>query len=138
MLPFIALAIATVSNVAALCPGTTTPEVNACLNARLAEDDAMLNLYYRAAIKRSGGGELAAQLIQAERSWIAYRDAECGSVFGFWKGGTIRTSMEIDCRIRLTGLRTYAIWRDWLTCPDSTPPLLPRPDIGAVLSDRRY
>jgi uncharacterized protein YecT (DUF1311 family) len=138
MLPFFAFAVAAVPNIAAPCPGTSTPEVDACLNARLAECDAILNLYYRAALKRAGDGELAPKLIQAERSWIAYRDAECGSVFDFWKGGTIRTSMEIDCRIRLTGLHTYVIWRDWLTYPDSTPSLLPRPDIGDVVSDRRH
>lgn len=137
MLTLFALAVA-VSNVAP-CSGTSTLEVNACFDARFKETDANLNRYFQAALRRAKkerGGKTAQRLIQAERSWMAYRDAECASVFDFWSGGTIRVSMELDCRIRLTQLRTYAIWRDWLTFPNSTPPLLPRPDVESVTSQR--
>jgi uncharacterized protein YecT (DUF1311 family) len=137
MLSFIALALA-VTNTAP-CPGISTPQVNACFDARFKESDAILNRYFQVALKRArkaSGGDTAHRFIQAERSWVAYRDAECGSVFDYWSGGTIRVTMELECRIRLTRLRTYAIWRDWLTYADSTPPLLPRPDVEAVTSER--
>jgi uncharacterized protein YecT (DUF1311 family) len=137
MLSSFVLALAASS--AAPCPGTSTMQVNACLEARLTESDAILNRYFQVALKRvrkEDGGATARRFIQAERSWVAYRDAECASVFDYWSGGTIRVGMEVDCRIRLTGLRTYAIWRDWLTYADSTPPLLPRPDVEGATSER--
>lgn len=129
------LAIATAASNVAACSGSTAVEVNACLDARFNDSDAILNHYFQTALarinKESGRGT-AQRFVQAEQSWIAYRDAECGSVFDSWKGGTIRVSMEVDCRIRLTQLRTYAIWRDWLTYPDNSRALLPRPEIEPV------
>jgi uncharacterized protein YecT (DUF1311 family) len=137
MVSFLPLAIA--ASASAMCPGATAIDVNACFEARLKATDANLNRYYQAALRRArneSGDDAARKLIQAERSWIAYRDAECGSVFDYWSGGTIRVSKELDCRIRLTMLRTFTIWRDWLTYADSTPPLLPRPDAQSVTSER--
>ena len=136
MLNIIALAIAATN---APCPGSSTIDVNACLDARVNESDRVLNRYFQTALKRArkeNGREAAQRFIQAERLWIAFRDAECASVFDRWRGGTIKVSMELQCRIRLTRVRTYTIWRDWLTFPDSTPPLLPRPNIESVASER--
>src|SRR4051812_47978458 len=65
------------------CPDTSTLLVNACFEARFNEADAILNRYYHAALKRArqeSGGATAQRFIQAERSWVAYRDAECRSV----------------------------------------------------------
>jgi uncharacterized protein YecT (DUF1311 family) len=136
MVSFIALALAVE---AAPCPGASTMQVNACFDARLKKSDAVLNQYFQVALKRArreSGGDTAQRFIRAERSWVAYRDSECASVFDYWSGGTIRVTMERDCRIRLNLLRTYAIWSDWLTYPDSTPPLLPRPDVKSITSQR--
>jgi uncharacterized protein YecT (DUF1311 family) len=130
--------VAAASTMSGSCPGQTTLQVNACFGARLTESDRALNRYNQAALKRARqqkGSETAHQLMQSERSWVAYRNAECGSVFDYWRGGTIRVSSELDCRILLTRLRTYAIWRDWLTYPDNTPPLLPRPNIGPATAE---
>lgn len=85
--------------------------------------------------REEGGATAAKGLVQAEGSWISYRDTECSAAYEKYRGGTIRTSMEIRCLIRLTRLRTYMIWRNWLTYPDSTPPLLSRPAIDNALSD---
>jgi hypothetical protein len=73
-------------------------------------------------------------LVRAERSWVAYRTSECGAVYENWIGGSIRGSMALNCQIRLTRMRTYTIWLHWLTYIDSTPPILPRPNIESVLS----
>jgi uncharacterized protein YecT (DUF1311 family) len=137
MLSPLLLAAAAASS-AAPCPGTTTIEVNACLNARLERSDATLNHYYQTALERitkENGSKPAQEFIKAERSWISYRDSECASAFDRYDG-TIRVSVGLECSIRLTRLRTYSIWRDWLTYPDSTPPLLPRPNVESVLSGR--
>ena len=137
MLTLLALALAHSPNPTA-CAGTTTIDVNECLNDRLARSDAVLSRYYKLALSRIGrenGNKAAREFVKAERSWIAYRDSECTSAFDRY-GGTIRVSVELDCRIRLTTLRTYAIWRDWLTYPDSTRALLPRPNVESVLSGR--
>lgn len=122
-----------------ICPGTTTPEVNACQKAKFDQADADLNRYYKAALKRlqkNNEPKVAQGLVQAQRTWISYRDAECGAVFDNWSGGTIRVSMEFDCQTRLTRLRSYAIWKNWLTFMDSTPPILPRPAIEPAITDR--
>jgi uncharacterized protein YecT (DUF1311 family) len=137
MLSLLALAAA-VSDVPS-CPGISTLEVNACLGRRFRDSDAVLNRYYLSALKRIGRddhGNTRKEFIRAERAWVAYRDSECGSVFNYWKGGTIRVSMEIDCDIRLTELRTFTIWLNWLTYPDGTPPLLPRPNVESATRAR--
>jgi len=121
------------------CPGSSTPEIDACLAGRFDKADAVLNRYYKAAITRlRDEREIASEqkLVQAERSWVAYRTSECGAVYENWIGGGIRGSMAFECQIRLTRMRTYTIWRHWLTYRDSTPPLLPRPDIEGILSVR--
>jgi uncharacterized protein YecT (DUF1311 family) len=121
------------------CPGATTPEIDACQKATYDRADAELNRYYRAAmarVRKEQSAEIADDLVASQRSWIAYRDAECKAVFANWSGGTIRVSMELDCETRLTQFRTFAIWKNWLTYMDSTPPALPRPAIESALTRR--
>ena len=123
----------------AACPGATTIAINACRKARSDAADAEMNRYYQAALKRLRSERedtVATALVKAQRSWLVYRDAECGAVFDYWSGGTIRASMELACETRLTELRTYALWQHWLTYMDSTPPILPRPRVESVLSER--
>jgi len=115
---------------AAPCPGSTTREVEQCLAADLARADAELNRYYAAAVRRLTDERQPAALAKlrvSERAWIQHRDAECDAVWEYWKGGTIRGTFSTECRVRLTRDRTMAIWSNWLTYVDSTPPLLPRP-----------
>lgn len=122
------------------CSGDTTPEVNACLVSEYSRADADLNKYYKAAIDQARAytdRNSLKGLINAQRAWITYRDSECHAAVGKYRGGTIVNSMETSCLIRTTRIRTYLIWRNWLTFVDSMPPLLPRPDTSSVLSDGR-
>lgn len=122
------------------CSGDTTPEVNACLGSEYSQADMFLNKYYKAAIQQAKtykGGNTVKDLINAQRAWIKYRDSECHAAADKYRGGTIASSMETSCLIRTTRIRTYLIWRNWLTFVDSTPPLLPRPDTNSALSDGR-
>jgi uncharacterized protein YecT (DUF1311 family) len=131
MLAILALAIAAAAAPSVShCPGSSTAEIDACLADRFSKADAELNRYYQAAIASEQ------MLVRAERSWVAYRTSECGAVYENWIGGSIRGSMALNCQTQLTHMRTYTIWRHWLTYMDSTPPLLPRPDIESVLSVR--
>ena len=136
---FLALALSAAS--ADPCAAaTTTLEINACLATQAQAVEADLNRYYSAAVKRlraekGTGAKALPKLVQAERSWLAYRDAECGAVETWWEEGTIRASMALTCRMSLTRLRIFSIWRDWLTYEDSTPPILPRPDLKPVLAE---
>jgi uncharacterized protein YecT (DUF1311 family) len=124
------IALALLLAAAAPCPGSSTREIEQCLAADLAKADAELNRYYAAATRRlTGEQQLAAlaKLRSSERAWIQHRDAECDAVWEFWKGGTIRGTFSGECRLRLTRERTMAIWSNWLTYVDSTPPFLPKP-----------
>ena len=112
------------------CPGSTTRDVEQCLAAGLARADAELNRYYAATVARltrDGDTTSLAKLRASERAWIAYRDAECDAVYDWWKGGTIRGTMSLECRTSITKARTLEVWRNWLTFADTTPPVLPRP-----------
>jgi uncharacterized protein YecT (DUF1311 family) len=122
------------------CDGTTI-EVNACLGKVLDAVEAEHLKYAaaaRARLKRAaesvgpderGLREAPADFEKAETAWAAYRDAECGAVYAYYSSGTIRESMDLTCELRLTRLHTHAIWSEWLTYVDSTPPLLPEPPI---------
>jgi len=143
-LPSILVALALAASPAAPDPcanAVTTLEINTCLASQAAAVEADLNRYYNAAVKRlrAEKGEsvtkVLPELIRAEKAWLAYRDAECGAVETYWEGGTIRGSMVLTCRMSVTRLRIFSIWRDWLTYMDSTPPDLPRPDLKPVLSE---
>lgn len=139
VLAVVAFAALLSSAPATTCQGDTTVELNACAAAALKAEEATLARYVEAArerlaqsVKDAGDTDLgpAAALKgfdAAEGGWRAYRDAECGAVYAYWSGGTIRTLQAIDCRIYQARLRTHAVWRHWLTYADSTPPVLPEP-----------
>lgn len=137
-MPLFALALFLQSAALASCPGDDTPSINACASADFDAADAELNRYYEVAMRRlrsEGESATAKELVEAQRAWIQYRDAECGGVYQNWSGGSIRTLMGITCQRRLTKLRTYVIWSHWLTYMDSTPSILPRPDVASVVQD---
>ncbi len=137
-------ALALASAPAPSCPNAgTTVEVNQCLGAALKGFDGEMKRYSEAAVKRlraeqrPAADDALSGLVRAEEAWRAYRDAECGALQTYWREGTIRTSVELECRIRLTRWRTFSLWRDWLTYPDSTPAILPRPDLADLVSEQR-
>lgn len=114
------------------CEGSTTRDVEQCLAAEFARADAVLNRYYAAAVGRLTKKRAMTALTKlraSERAWITYRDAECAAVYEWWKEGTIHGAMALGCQTRVTKARTMAVWQNWLTYADNTPPLLPMPDI---------
>jgi uncharacterized protein YecT (DUF1311 family) len=61
------------------CPGTSTAEIVACLDARAAAWDRRLNAAYAALLARlaADGRGRDETLRAAQRLWVPYRDANC-------------------------------------------------------------
>ena len=140
----ILLALAAAASTTSPCAAAvTTIDINTCLAKQQDVVEAQLNRYYGAAVKRlraekvqdDGAAKALPILIQGQRAWLAYRDGECGAIEAYWSGGTIRTAKALTCRLSLTRLRVFSIWRDWLTYEDSSPPILPRPDLTPVINE---
>lgn len=118
--------------VAPCAAAVTTIDLNACLAGR--RDAAMHEVErYRAAARarlvgeNPGDGALFAAFDAAQAAWLAYQSRQCATVAILWQGGSIRGAMALGCAIRMAQLRTHELWHDWLTYPDTTPPLLPEP-----------
>jgi len=109
------------------CDGSTI-EMNECVAAVLERSTARKNRYLAAAVARHNDQtELVAQIKASDAAFTRYADTECGAIYEAWKEGSIRTIMDLSCRIARTDERTRVIWRNWLTYMDSTPPDLPEP-----------
>jgi uncharacterized protein YecT (DUF1311 family) len=109
------------------CDGTTMEMVR-CLDKRGEEADAELTKYLAAAQARINGSlDAKPDLAHAQAAWSDYRHAHCGDVYDFWREGSIRGPAAAACYLEITRRRTHEVWSDYLTFPDSTPPLLPEP-----------
>ena len=122
----------------ALCQDGATPAINACAKEHDRRAEAELTRYLAAAVKRlnaeiAEGGDTTtsraalAGLEASQKAWQAYQKAECQAVYDWWSGGTIRGLMYSNCLQGLAEARSLWIWQTWLTYPDSTPPLMPKP-----------
>lgn len=61
--------------------GQSTIGMIECAGAELKLQDARLNRAYREALQRLDQPRQKAALKKAQRAWIAYRDADCASVY---------------------------------------------------------
>jgi len=90
----------------AACPGETQLEMNQCAARSYQAADATLNAVWpqaKAAMDRLGAGQL---LLDAQRKWIAYRDAACAAEQAQFEGGSIAPLIYFICMQRLTERRT--------------------------------
>lgn len=123
---------------ASLCrKASTTIEINDCLNGEVAKATKTLDRY-RAAARRQIAADgpardVLAAFNAADRAWRVFEKASCDAVYEQWKEGTIRGAVYAMCELRLTRIQTHGVWHDWLTYPDSTPPVLPEPVIETDL-----
>jgi uncharacterized protein YecT (DUF1311 family) len=130
--------------------GGNTLEMNECMSRDLDVAEAKLQLYLATARERFVRGvndefnddDAAAkkaailEFDETQKSWVAFRDKHCNSVYYEWKGGSIRGIMYRGCMIQMTEIRTRLIWQEWLTYQDSTPPILPAPPTGFERSEK--
>lgn len=92
--------------------GETTPGISACLQGEAQVWDDLLNAQYKGARARmlaQGGTDLADQLLEAQRAWIAFRDADCGLTYAVWGAGSTRTVMASDCYLHKTAQRALEL-----------------------------
>jgi uncharacterized protein YecT (DUF1311 family) len=85
----------------------TTYDMSVCLSKIHDKIDAELNTTYKTALSmtKKFGGEDVENLKDAERKWIAYRDAACKAEYGLWGGGSGGPNARTICVIRLTRQR---------------------------------
>jgi uncharacterized protein YecT (DUF1311 family) len=98
-----------------VCDGNTA-EVTACLVERYKRADGDLNAVYQKAIKSAtkyGPADLA-NLKDAQRKWIAYRDAVCEAEFALYHGGTAGGPSKFACLWRITDQRTHDLKEAYL------------------------
>lgn len=92
--------------------GSTTIGITDCIGAETAIWDAALNETYqqvRDNFERVGGEDLTISLRDAQRAWIAFRDAECAMQYQKWIEGSIRTVVAATCRMRMTAHRALTL-----------------------------
>ncbi len=107
----------------------TTYDFNICGSREAERARAEMQRYFDAAkvrIQREGSKALTA-LEEAQSAWRSYQEKHCAAIYVRWQGGTIRGPASVQCSVDLTRQRTHQLWADYLTYPDSTPPILPEP-----------
>ena len=116
----------------------STLDVNACGAEYSRRADRELDRYLATARKNLAeelSGEFAdpaaksalAEFNAAQKTWEAFRKAECSATYSRYMGGTIRGSMYEGCWREVTEARTHQVWLNWLQFMDRTPPLMPEP-----------
>ena len=108
----------------------TTIEINQCASAELESAQATLDDYLQASYEHHADvPELVAAIKTAQKDWQAYLTSHCDAVYQQWRDGTIRGVMSLSCKTQLTRQRSHEIWASFLTYTDSSPPVLPEPDV---------
>ncbi len=99
----------------AACPGQTQQEMNACAQAEFQQADAALNAAWGPAKSFMDGIGQGDALLDAQRKWIAFRDAACTAEIAPYSGGSIQPLIWYSCLARLTRTRTQDLdgFRSW-------------------------
>ncbi|ANB34347.1 uncharacterized protein YecT (DUF1311 family) [Rhodovulum sulfidophilum] len=90
----------------AACPGNTQLEINDCAASAYRDADAQLNAVWPAARAAAAASGADGLLLDAQRKWIAFRDAACAAEAAQYRGGSIQPLVHADCLRRLTDRRT--------------------------------
>jgi uncharacterized protein YecT (DUF1311 family) len=131
LLPLLAATVALAEPTEVNCKDPiTTIEINACKSIEVGYAKARLADYLKASLDRyEDEPKVVARIKASQKRWVAYRDDHCGAIYQLWIGGSIRGVMHGQCILELTQARTHELWRAYLTYMDSTPPLLPKPEL---------
>ncbi len=93
--------------------GSTTLGIVTCITAETTDWDSILNEAYTDLRQqfgaRSDGATLTDSLRDAQRAWIAFRDADCGLQYDRWGGGSMRNIAASNCRMIMTASRALAL-----------------------------
>ncbi|WP_158625881.1 lysozyme inhibitor LprI family protein [Arsenicitalea aurantiaca] len=88
--------------------GSSTVAIATCNARETAWWDELLNAHYQS-LEETLEPDLAETLREAERAWIAFRDADCGFAYEFWAEGTIRTVVATSCQLQHTARRALTL-----------------------------
>ena len=101
---------------AAPCSDQTQAGLDACAVAARDKADATLNGVYKQIVARLADDPAKTKrLIEAEKAWIAFRDAECAFGNSDSEGGSIHPMEVALCEEKLTRARTQEL-RSYLKC----------------------
>lgn len=91
--------------------GQTTLGTAQCIMAETTVWDDLLNTHYKAlrAEMLAQGNGLNDRLLEAQRAWIAFRDAECALDHAIWADGTIRQIVAANCDLQMTAARALQL-----------------------------
>lgn len=98
--------------------GSTTLGITDCILAETREWDAILNEQYQATQAVNAEADAAGYssltdrtdaLLNAQRAWIAFRDADCSARYAMWQDGTIRTIVGANCHLTMTAQRALEL-----------------------------
>lgn len=74
-----------------------TPDINECASIEQKKVEDKLNKVYQRVIKSIGEADTRKALVDAQRAWVKFREADCKAVHERYKTGTARTVMFIGC-----------------------------------------
>jgi uncharacterized protein YecT (DUF1311 family) len=118
---FIALLLLAAQDAPVDCAKAMTQrDLSECADLRFQEADREMNAQWRvtlAALRKAdkeiagdGYGPPSAQrLLDAQRAWLTYRDAQCLVEGEYARGGSMRPMLESQCKATLTGERTETL-----------------------------
>lgn len=89
-------------------------DMNLCASQSARAADRQLNQTYQKAIAKFKGTPQEKQLVEAQASWIKFRDADCAFSRDRFKGGSMAPMVYAGCVDRLTQQRTKQL-QDYLT-----------------------
>ena len=95
------------------CDGAETQiDLNECSYVAWEQADVELNDAYAAAmgVAQGHGGSAGEALRDAQRAWIAFRDADCAAEAAFWEGGSAQPMILYGCLETITLQRTDDLW----------------------------
>ena len=82
-----------------------TSDLVSCLSKAKDASDAKLNSVYQS-IRKKLEGEDASRLVETQRIWIKYRDANCSAERALYEGGTAKYPASLACIEAMTRTRT--------------------------------
>lgn len=90
--------------------GDTTIGIAQCVMGEHAAWDAALNREYQAARAQYADDRTAADSLRdAQRAWIAWRDAECAFQYDRYGGGSMRMIASANCQMSMTAMRALEL-----------------------------
>ena len=102
------IAVSGIARAAECGQATTQAAMNACAAARMRAADSGLNAAYGAVLHRLAPAAQT-RLREAERAWVAFRDAECAFRASGSDGGSAAAMVATDCRRELTEARAKSL-----------------------------